>query len=39
MAGLPLAPYFPELADCSLLCVTETAGKDDLDTLVKEVTS
>jgi len=39
IAGLNLAPYYPELADCYLMCVTETAAKEDLDTLVKEVTS
>jgi len=30
-AGLPLAPYYPELSDCYLLCVTETKTKTDLD--------
>ena len=39
IAGLNLAPYYPELAECYLMCVTETAEKADLDTLVKEVTS
>ncbi len=37
VAGLPLAPYYPELAGCCLLCATETAGRKDLDALVKEV--
>ena len=39
VAGLPLAPYYPELADGYLLCVTETASKADMDLLVKEVTT
>ena len=39
VAGLPLAKYYPELSDCTLLCATETAGKPDLDNLVKEVRS
>ena len=38
VAGLHLAPYYPELADCWLLCVTETIDKADIDMLVKEVT-
>jgi glycine dehydrogenase subunit 1 len=37
VAGLHLAPYYPELADCWLMCVTETINKADIDTLVKEV--
>jgi glycine dehydrogenase subunit 1 len=37
VAGLPLAPYYPELAGHALLCVTETAGREDLDTLIREV--
>ena len=39
VAGLPLAPYYPELPDHYLLCVTETRAKDDMDTLVREVKS
>ena len=39
VAGLSLAPYYPELANHYLLCATETSSKDDMDTLVKEVTS
>ena len=39
VAGLPLAPYYPELAGCYLLCATETASRQDLDLLVKEVSS
>jgi len=37
VAGLNLAPYYPELADCWLMCVTETLSKEDIDVLVKEV--
>jgi glycine dehydrogenase subunit 1 len=39
VAGLPLAPYYPELANHYLLCVTETRSKGDMDALVKEVIS
>lgn len=37
VAGLPLAPYYPELAGYHLFCVTETFSKQDMDTLVEEV--
>ncbi len=37
VAGLHLAPYYPELSDCWLMCVTETLSKDDIDGLIKEV--
>ena len=39
VAGLPLEPYYPELTDHYLLCVTETSSKADMDALVKEVKS
>jgi glycine dehydrogenase subunit 1 len=39
VAGLPLGPYYPELADYALVCTTETSRKSDIDALVKEVTS
>jgi glycine dehydrogenase subunit 1 len=39
VAGLPLEPYYPELAGHYLLCVTETLSKADIDTLVREVQS
>jgi glycine dehydrogenase subunit 1 len=39
VAGLPLGRYYPELADCALVCATETAGRADMDALAKEVTS
>jgi glycine dehydrogenase subunit 1 len=39
VAGLPLAPYYPELTDHYLFCVTETKTREDLDELIKEITS
>jgi glycine dehydrogenase subunit 1 len=38
-AGLALAPYYPELPNHYLLCVTETKSKEDLDAFVREVQS
>ncbi len=37
VAGLPLAPYYPELENHYLLCVTETKTREDLDELVREM--
>jgi glycine cleavage system P protein (glycine dehydrogenase) subunit 1 len=39
VAGLPLAPDYPEFPDHYLMCVTETMDKADMDHLVKEVSS
>ncbi len=39
VAGLPLEKYYPELAGHYLLCATETAAKNDMDSLVEEVQS
>jgi len=39
VAGLSLAPYYPEMTNHYLLCVTETRSKDDMDALVREVKS
>jgi glycine dehydrogenase subunit 1 len=39
VAGLPLEPYYPELAHHYLLCATETKSKKDMDALVREVIS
>ena len=39
VAGLSLAPYYPELSSHYLLCVTETRSKGDMDALVREVKS
>ncbi|RPI71748.1 MAG: glycine dehydrogenase, partial [Desulfobacteraceae bacterium] len=38
-AGLALAPYYPDLPNHYLLCVTETKSKNDLDAFVREVQS
>jgi glycine dehydrogenase subunit 1 len=35
--GLPLAPYYSDLENCYLLCVTEAKTKEDLDALVKGI--
>ncbi|MBW1703756.1 MAG: aminomethyl-transferring glycine dehydrogenase subunit GcvPA [Deltaproteobacteria bacterium] len=37
--GLSLAPYYPELANHYLLCVTETRSREEMDALVREVKS
>ncbi len=37
VAGLSLAPYYPELTDHYLLCVTETRTRDEMDDLIKEL--
>ena len=37
VAGLDLKPYYPELTGHYLLCATETASRQDMDLLVKEV--
>jgi len=39
VAGLPLASYFPELANCYLMGVTETKAKEDMDILVRGIES
>jgi glycine dehydrogenase subunit 1 len=39
VAGLPLAPHYPELEDHYLLCATETVSREEMDALVKEVTA
>jgi len=39
VAGLPMAPYYPDLANHYLMCVTETITREDMDTLVGEVKS
>jgi glycine dehydrogenase subunit 1 len=35
LGGLSLEPFFPELKNCALLCVTEMHKKDDIDKLVR----
>ena len=37
--GLSLTPYYPELANHYLLCVTETKSRDDMDAMIREVQS
>ena len=39
VAGLPMEPYYPELSGHYLLCATETTSKEDIDELVKELSS
>ena len=39
IAGVPLSTYYPELSGHYLFCVTETKTKEDLETLVSEMTS
>jgi glycine dehydrogenase subunit 1 len=39
VAGLSLAPYYPELSGHYLMCATETKSKEDMDTLIREVKS
>ncbi|MEE9122055.1 MAG: aminomethyl-transferring glycine dehydrogenase subunit GcvPA [Syntrophobacteria bacterium] len=39
VAGLPLAHYYPELANHYLMCVTETKTREDIDTLVRGIQS
>ncbi len=38
VAGLPLAPYYPELEEHYLFCATETVTREDMDALIEEVT-
>ena len=37
--GLSLTPYYPELANHYLLCVTETKSRDDMNAMIREVQS
>jgi glycine dehydrogenase subunit 1 len=39
VAGLPLGTYYPELAGHTLICATETAGREEMDALAREVQS
>jgi len=39
VAGLPLGPLYPELDGHYLFCATETKSRDDLDALIREVSS
>jgi len=35
VGGLPLGRFYPELADCMLLCATEMSRKEDMDTVAQ----
>jgi glycine dehydrogenase subunit 1 len=35
LAGVPLAPWYPELSDCFLVCVTEKRTRQEIDRLVE----
>jgi len=35
VGGLPLGRYYPELADCMLLCATEMSRREDMDRVVE----
>lgn len=35
IGGLPLGRYYPELADCVLLCATEMSRRQDMDTVAQ----
>jgi glycine cleavage system P protein (glycine dehydrogenase) subunit 1 len=37
--GLPLAPFYPELAGHYLFCVTETVSREEMDILIREIES
>lgn len=39
VAGLPLAPYYPELDRHYLFCVTETKTREQMDDLVREMSA
>jgi glycine cleavage system P protein (glycine dehydrogenase) subunit 1 len=38
-AGLPLSRFFPELENSALLCVTETAKREQIDAMVRSLAS
>ena len=38
-AGVPLARWYPELADCFLMCVTEKRTKAEIDGLIATLAS
>ena len=35
IGGLDLGRFYPELADCLLVCVTEQKTREDIDALVR----
>jgi len=38
-AGVPLEPWYPELADCFLVAVTEKRTREEIDVLVQSLTN
>ena len=38
VGGLPLGRFYPELADCMLLCATEMSRKADMDAVGQAIT-
>ncbi|MCA9266839.1 MAG: aminomethyl-transferring glycine dehydrogenase subunit GcvPA [Planctomycetales bacterium] len=38
LAGVPLAPWFPQLADCFLVAVTEKRTREEIETLAELLT-
>ena len=39
LAGVPLGPWYPDLADCFLVAVTEKRTKAEIDSLVRSLTA
>ena len=39
VAGLPLSPFYPDLAGHYLFCVTETISREEMDILIREIKS
>jgi glycine dehydrogenase subunit 1 len=39
VAGIPIAPFYPELKNHYLFCATETATREEMDQLIREVQS
>jgi glycine dehydrogenase subunit 1 len=39
LAGVPLMPWYPELSDCFLVAVTEKRTRDEIDALVRAISS
>jgi glycine dehydrogenase subunit 1 len=39
VGGLALAPYYPDMADAMLICVTETKSRQDIDRFVEALAS
>jgi glycine dehydrogenase subunit 1 len=39
LPGISLQPWYPELPDCLLVCVTEMNEREDIDRLVRAISS